>query len=98
MRDVNRRSLITSTALVTPLLAGSKSARVDTRATEAIKAFTGGAAYFRESNPPPEEWARDYRAAAAAGMDNFRHWHVALQLQLGLDVQPKWSVVQSMST
>lgn len=33
-----------------------------------------GAVYFRKSNPPPEDWERDYRQAAADGMNCFRHW------------------------
>ena len=33
-----------------------------------------GAVYFRKSNPPPEDWARDYRTAAEDGMNLFRHW------------------------
>jgi beta-galactosidase len=33
-----------------------------------------GAVYFRKSNPPPEDWARDYATAAADGMNIFRHW------------------------
>ncbi|MGH2368539.1 MAG: beta-galactosidase, partial [Chloroflexota bacterium] len=33
-----------------------------------------GAVYFRKSNPPPEDWARDYQTAAEDGMNVFRHW------------------------
>jgi beta-galactosidase len=33
-----------------------------------------GAVYFRKSNPPREDWARDYKQAAADGMNLFRHW------------------------
>src|SRR5262245_53385501 len=33
-----------------------------------------GAVYFRKSNPPAEDWARDYRTAAEDGMNLFRHW------------------------
>lgn len=36
--------------------------------------FPYGAVYFRKSNPPAEEWARDYRQAAEDGMNAFRHW------------------------
>jgi len=35
---------------------------------------TYGAVYFRKSNPPQEEWERDYAQAAADGMNMFRHW------------------------
>ena len=33
-----------------------------------------GAVYFRKSNPPPEDWERDYRTAAEDGLNAFRHW------------------------
>jgi beta-galactosidase len=36
--------------------------------------FPYGAVYFRKSNPPREDWARDYARAAADGMTTFRHW------------------------
>jgi len=33
-----------------------------------------GAVYFRKSNPPREDWERDYAQAASDGMNMFRHW------------------------
>jgi len=33
-----------------------------------------GAVYFRKSNPPREDWERDYAQAAADGNNIFRHW------------------------
>lgn len=36
--------------------------------------FPFGAVYFRKSNPPREDWERDYATAAADGMNAFRHW------------------------
>ena len=36
--------------------------------------ITYGAVYFRKSNPPREDWARDYATAAQDGMNTFRHW------------------------
>jgi beta-galactosidase len=33
-----------------------------------------GAVYFRKSNPPRADWARDYQVAAEDGMNVFRHW------------------------
>ena len=36
--------------------------------------FPYGAVYFRKSNPPQEDWARDYCTAAKDGMNTFRHW------------------------
>ena len=36
--------------------------------------FVYGAVYFRRTNPPPEDWARDYRTAEEDGHNVFRHW------------------------
>ncbi len=36
--------------------------------------FPFGAVYFRKSNPPPEDWERDYRTASDDGVNIFRHW------------------------
>ncbi|NLG49471.1 MAG: beta-galactosidase [Chloroflexi bacterium] len=36
--------------------------------------FPYGAVYFRKSNPPRQDWARDYQTAAEDGMNIFRHW------------------------
>lgn len=36
--------------------------------------FPYGAVYFRKSNPPETDWARDHAAAAKTGMNTFRHW------------------------
>jgi beta-galactosidase len=33
-----------------------------------------GAVYFRKSNPPMEDWERDYGIAAEDGLNVFRHW------------------------
>ncbi|MGV8988514.1 MAG: beta-galactosidase [Cypionkella sp.] len=33
-----------------------------------------GAVYFRKSNPPREDWARDYGVASTDGLNTFRHW------------------------
>jgi beta-galactosidase len=33
-----------------------------------------GAVYFRKTNPPPEDWARDYAVAREDGHTLFRHW------------------------
>lgn len=35
-----------------------------------------GAVYFRKSNPPREDWERDYQTAAEDGMNTFRHWFI----------------------
>src|SRR5438105_15329437 len=36
--------------------------------------FPFGAVYFRKSNPPEQDWARDHQTAARLGMNTFRHW------------------------
>src|ERR1700686_1185815 len=36
--------------------------------------FPYGAVYFRKSNPPEQDWARDHQTAARVGMNTFRHW------------------------
>ncbi|MBL1422035.1 MAG: beta-galactosidase [Alphaproteobacteria bacterium] len=33
-----------------------------------------GAVYFRKSNPPREDWERDYKVAGEDGLNIFRHW------------------------
>ena len=33
-----------------------------------------GAVYFRKSNPPKEDWERDYQTASQDGLNIFRHW------------------------
>ncbi|MDB5561140.1 MAG: beta-galactosidase [Hyphomicrobiales bacterium] len=33
-----------------------------------------GAVYFRKSNPPKEDWERDYGVAGEDGLNIFRHW------------------------
>jgi beta-galactosidase len=36
--------------------------------------FPYGAVYFRKTNPPETDWARDHGTAAQVGMNIFRHW------------------------
>ncbi len=38
------------------------------------RCFPYGAVYFRKSNPPEQDWARDHATAARIGMNTFRHW------------------------
>ena len=48
--------------------------------------FVYGAVYFRRTNPPPEDWARDYRTAEEDGHNIFRHWFLwgAIEQQPGV--------------
>ena len=72
MRDITRRFVLGTAALTGPLLSAGPALAAAQRPK--MPAFTGGAVYFRKSNPPPEEWARDYKSAADLGMNAFRHW------------------------
>lgn len=36
--------------------------------------FPYGAVYFRKSNPPQEDWEKDYKTASELGVNVFRHW------------------------
>lgn len=42
--------------------------------TQPLPRFPYGAVYYRRSNPPREDWGRDYATAAHDGMNAFRHW------------------------
>ncbi|MEO8658208.1 MAG: alpha-amylase family protein [Bryobacteraceae bacterium] len=46
-------------------------------------AFPYGAVYFRKSNPPEADWARDYATAAQIGMNTFRHWFMWSAVEVG---------------
>lgn len=50
----------------------SVAAAADSKSSQPV--FPYGAVYFRKSNPPEQEWARDHRTAARLGMNTFRHW------------------------
>ena len=45
--------------------------------------FPYGAVYFRKSNPPREDWERDYRTAPEDGMSVFRHWFLWSAIEVG---------------
>ena len=45
-----------------------------------------GAVYFRKSNPPREDWERDYAQAARDGMNIFRHWFMWGSIEVQPDV------------
>lgn len=48
--------------------------------------FPYGAVYFRKSNPPREDWERDYQVAREDGNNIFRHWFLwsAIEIQPGV--------------
>jgi beta-galactosidase len=47
---------------------------------------TYGAVYFRKSNPPKEDWERDYAQASADGMNMFRHWFLWSAIEIAPEV------------
>lgn len=47
--------------------------------------FPYGAVYFRKSNPPEADWARDHRTAAQMGINNFRHWFLWSAIEVAPD-------------
>ena len=42
--------------------------------TDPVPVFPYGGVYFRKSNPPEEDWERDYQTAAELGVNIMRHW------------------------
>ena len=42
--------------------------------TDKVPQVPFGAVYFRKSNPPRQDWERDYAVAAEDGLNVFRHW------------------------
>ena len=52
----------------------AQSSEPDTAQAATLPTIPYGAVYFRKSNPPEEDWQRDYQQAAADGMNCFRHW------------------------
>ena len=53
--------------------------------TAADPTFPYGAVYFRKSNPPEEDWARDHATAAKIGMNVFRHWFMWSAIEVAPD-------------
>jgi beta-galactosidase len=87
--DITRREFVETVGLLSagvavghaaglPGIAGSPEAESQSQpqAKEVAmgSAFPYGAVYFRKSNPPAEDWARDHQTAARVGMNTFRHW------------------------
>jgi beta-galactosidase len=81
---ITRRKFIRDSALVTastkfahaaelPPLPGGQGTPAAT-AIPSSPVFPYGAVYFRKTNPPPQDWARDFQTAARVGMNIFRHW------------------------
>ncbi|HWB31929.1 MAG TPA: alpha-amylase family protein [Acidobacteriaceae bacterium] len=86
-REMTRREFVEGAALVAagtaalgPAGAAQAQAHIVGESLPAVKevamgsVFPYGAVYFRKSNPPAADWARDHKTAAQVGMNTFRHW------------------------
>jgi beta-galactosidase len=87
--EVTRRDFMRTAALLTATAAvghaaglpgieeqaeGTSRGQGRTKEVAMGSTFPYGAVYFRKSNPPAEDWARDHQTAARMGMNTFRHW------------------------
>ena len=83
--EVSRRKFMKTAALLSasavaglPAIEGSTHLLAQqprqTKEIAMAPVFPYGAVYFRKSNPPAEDWARDHQTAARVGMNTFRHW------------------------
>jgi len=87
--DLTRREFIETAALLTAGSAASRASALSgiqpstpaaaqilpqTKEIAMGSVFPYGAVYFRKSNPPAEDWARDHATAARVGMNTYRHW------------------------
>ena len=85
--EITRREFVRTAALVSASAAvgnvaglpmmGSAEALAQGPAVKEVamgSVFPYGAVYFRKSNPPATDWARDHATAARVGMNTFRHW------------------------
>ena len=78
MSKSNRRQFLGATAAALAAATQGGLALADQpvarSSIESLPMIPYGAVYFRKSNPPKEDWERDYKQAAADGMNCFRHW------------------------
>ena len=81
--EITRREFVRTAALVSavgrvaglPAIGEAEAlAQVPVKDVAMGSVFPYGAVYFRKSNPPAEDWARDHATAARVGMNTFRHW------------------------
>jgi beta-galactosidase len=82
--DITRREFIRNSALLSAGTAlGHAAVLPQNSAAPAAASSSGyvpapvfpyGAVYFRKTNPPETDWARDHATAAQVGMNIFRHW------------------------
>jgi beta-galactosidase len=86
--ELTRRDFLRSSAALTTTAAIAHTGLPELAMAEEMKdgkvqpaVFPYGAVYFRKTNPPREDWARDHQTAARLGINTFRHWFM-------------WSVVE----
>ena len=72
--DLTRRTFLRNSALLTAGTALAHAAELPPATETASPVFPYGAVYFRKTNPPEVDWARDHETAARTGMNIFRHW------------------------
>ena len=75
MMKTSRREFLKSSALAgmaSVIPVGSPLLTTGTRTD--LPFIPYGAVYFRKSNPPGQDWERDYKQAVSDGMNAFRHW------------------------
>jgi beta-galactosidase len=61
---------------------GTSASLVEER-TDQMPVFPYGGVYFRKSNPPAEDWEKDYQTAAGLGANVFRHWFLWSSIEVG---------------
>jgi beta-galactosidase len=79
--SISRRSFVKTagfSAALAPFIpyAGAMNPLLDRSGKPVIPQVPYGAVYFRKSNPPREDWERDYRTASEDGINVFRHWFI----------------------
>ncbi|MEJ7830046.1 MAG: beta-galactosidase, partial [Segetibacter sp.] len=67
-------SQVVTASAKNPVASTSKSSAVRPPAADRTPVFPYGGVYFRKSNPPREDWGKDYKTAADLGANLFRHW------------------------
>ena len=74
--EITRREFIRNSALLSAGTALGQAAVLPQDSGPYVPGpvFPYGAVYFRKTNPPEEDWARDHETAARVGMNIFRHW------------------------
>jgi hypothetical protein len=78
-QQITRRSFVRTTGIAAGLAPfvpsmGALSGYREGGTNPRIPQIPYGASYFVKSNPPREDWERDYQTASEDGINTFRHW------------------------